>query len=84
MAVDREFACILFMCMQFCDLMVSVDCLWSPLCSPWGDFGLPFGSLGGTLGSQGAFLGVILVLPWLPWDSVGPFGAPWAPKGGLG
>ena len=48
------------------------------------DFGLPFGSLWGALGSQGALLGVTLVPLWLPWDSVGPFGAPWAPKGSLG
>ena len=56
---------------------------------PFGVFGFGFlgatlGLLLGALGSQGALLGVILVPLWLPWDSVGPFGAPWAPKGSLG
>ena len=60
MAVDREFACILFMCIQFSDLLVSLGCPWSSFCSPWADFGLPFGTLWGASGSQGAFLGVIL------------------------
>ena len=48
------------------------------------DFGLPFGSLWGTLGYQGALLGVTLASLGLPWDALGPFGAPWAPKGSLG
>ena len=45
------------------------------------NFGLRFGRLWGALGSQGALLGVTLVPLWLLWDSVGPFVAPWAPKG---
>ncbi len=52
-----------------------------PHFASWGDFAPPFGSLWGALGSQGALLGVTLASLWLPWDSVGPFGAPWAPKG---
>ena len=80
MAVDREFACILFMCIYF------VTC-WSPL----DVFGPHFTVLGATLGillgafgASWALLGVTLASLWLPWDSVDPFGAPWAPKGSLG
>ena len=58
--------------------------LWNAFCFPWGDLGLPFGTLWGASGSQGAVPGVTLASLWLPWDSVGPFGAPWAPKGSLG
>ena len=46
MAVDREFAAILFMCMQFCDLMLSFECPWTSFCLPWEDSGLPLASLG--------------------------------------
>ena len=46
----------------------------------WASFWDPLG----RLGSQGALPGVTLASLWLPWDSVGPFGAPWAPKGSLG
>ena len=78
MAVDREFACIL--------LMYSFLICWFSL----NVFGTLFAILGATLGlllvalgSQGALLGVTLAPLWLPWDAVGPFGAPWAPKGSL-
>ena len=81
MAVDREFACILF-------IVYSVVIRWSPLVGsgtsfrpPWGDFAPPFGSLWGALGSQGALLDFTLASLWLLWDALGPFGAPWAPKG---
>ena len=84
MAVDREFACVLLMCIYFCDLLFSFDCLWSSFYFPWSDFGLPFRSLWGALGFQGALLGVTLFPLWLPWKSVGLFGAPSAPKGSLG
>ena len=83
MAVDREFACILFVYIVLC----FVGLLWvalGPHFAPWGDFASPFGSLWGALGSQGALLGVTFASLWLPWDAVGPFGAPWAPKGSLG
>jgi len=72
MAVDREFACFLFMCIYF------VTC-WSHLIV----FRAPFVLLGATLG----FLLGALGAPWAPKgpsDSVRPFGAPWAPKGSLG
>ena len=49
MAVDREFAYILFMCISFviCSLVLGVlRCLWSSFCSPWSDFGFPFAPLG--------------------------------------
>ena len=46
--------------------------------------GATLGLLWGALGSQGALLGVTLDSLLLPWDSVGPFGDPWAPKGSLG
>ena len=39
MAVDREIACILLMCIQFCDLLVSFDCLRTSFCSPWATLG---------------------------------------------
>ena len=39
--------------------------------------------LGRASGSQGALLGITLVPLWLPWNSVKPFVAPWAPKGSL-
>ena len=76
MAVDREFACILFMCIKFCDLLVSFGRLWGSFCFPWGDFGPPFGSLWGALGSQGALLDVTLASRWFPWDHLGRFGLP--------
>ena len=73
MAVDREFACILLMCIKFCDLLVSFDCLWNSFCSPWdqpwGRFGLPRGPpwrhFGPPLGSLG-----------IPWGHLGHVGLP--------
>ena len=84
MAVNREFAYISFMCISFCDLLVSFGCLWTSSCSHGDDFGPPFGTLWVALGFQEALLGVTLASLWPPWDSVGPFGAPWAPKWSLG
>ena len=54
-----------------------------PHFASWGDFAPPFGSLWGALGSQGGLLGVTLASLCLPWRSLEPFGAPWAPKGSL-
>ena len=59
MAVDREFAYIVFMCIQFCELLLSFECFWKSFCFPR-DSGLP------------------LPLFRMP---VGPFEAPWGPKG---
>ena len=60
---------------------------WSPL----DVFGPHFAVLGtilglvlGAFGTSWALLGVTLASLWLPWDTVGPFGAPWAPKWSLG
>ena len=64
-------------------LVSPFGCLWNSFCGPWGDFEVPFGSLWGALGSQ-CLLGVTLASLWLPWDAVGPFGAPWVPKRSLG
>ena len=77
MAVDREFACILFMCIYF------VIC-WFPL----GVFGAHFAFLGVTLGFLlGAFgapwasKGLSLASLWLPFGSLG---TPWDHLGTLG
>ena len=49
MAVDREFAYILFVCIQFCDFLASFRCPSTLFFSPWADFGLFFGSLWAAL-----------------------------------
>ena len=80
MAVDREFTCILFMCIYFSDLLAF---FWI-FGAHFAFLGATLGLLLGALGSQGALLGVTLAALWLPWGSVGPFGAPRASKGSLG
>ena len=73
MAVDREFACILIMCIYFSDLLVSFECLWNSFCCPWGDFGLPFGAWA----PKGPSLASL-------WSHFGSLGTPWVHLGHLG
>ena len=47
----------------------------------WASFWDPLGRLGLPRASPWRHFGFPLAPLWLPWDSVGPFGAPWAPKG---
>ena len=84
MAVDREFVCILFMCIWFSDLLVSFGCLGTHFAL----LGATLGSLLGPFGAPWAPKGLSLASLWPPFGSlempVGTFGAPWAPKGSLG
>ena len=73
MAVDREFACILFMCIYFFALLVSFGCLWCLFCRPWTTLGA-FGAPWATKGLSWASL-------WRPW---GTLGTPWGHLGHLG
>jgi hypothetical protein len=84
MAVDREFACMVFRCVY----IVFLIC-FSPLCvfllgsfsSPWCDFGLPFvtlslGRLGFTRGSAWAHFGFPLAFLGCRWPPLGHLGFP--------
>ena len=77
MAVDREFACILLMCIQFFALRVPFNCLWSLFCFPW----VTLGFLLGAFGAPWAPKGPSLVSLWSP---LGSRGTPWGHLGHLG
>ena len=53
MAVDREFAYILLVCIYFCDLSASFVCPSTPCFSPWADIGLLLGPFGQPLDHTG-------------------------------
>ena len=84
MAVDRKIAYMLFMCIQFCDLLFFFECLWNVFCCCGGDSGLPLAPLGWVplrrLGvPRGSLCGYLASL-WLLGVPVGSFGAPLASK----
>ena len=87
MAVDREFACILFMCISFCDLLVSFGCLWDHLALLGSTLGLLLKAFGAPWAAKGLSL-ASLSLPFgslgTPWDHLGHLGLPsgaWADLG---
>ena len=45
MAVDREFAYMVFTCIRFYDLLLFLWCLSKSISSPWVDFGFRLGSM---------------------------------------
>ena len=57
-------------------LWVSLGLMLLSLGRLWASFLEPLG----CLELSKVPLGVTLVSLWLPWDAMGPFGAPWAPK----
>ena len=63
MAVDREFAKILLMCVKCCDLLLSIGCHWSYFVFPWADSGVPLGPFGQPLVRFG-----------VPWVALGCLG----------
>ena len=77
MAVDREFAYVLFMCIYFCDLLVSFRCLWNSFCRPWTTLGILLEAFGAPWAPKGLSLGSL-------WRSFGSLGTPWGHLGHLG
>ena len=74
MAVDREFACILNVCIEFCDLLVSLECLWRLFCSPWTTLGFLLGAFGAPWAPKGPSLASF-------WSHFGSLGTPWGHLG---
>ena len=83
MAVDLKFAIILLMCIQFCDLSVSFDCLWTSFCHfalLGSRLGFLLGAVGAPWAPKGPSLASLLLSPfgslWTPWDHFGHLGLP--------